>query len=101
MSEHTLGNGVGSMSRIDVLAVMDAEISALNLEGGAGVAIYALTQARDAVAELIEAARALQDAMDENDSNKFDIGPATRFLAADKRHRAALTAIALPVIGGY
>lgn len=44
----------------------------------------------DAVAELIEAGSSLQAAMDEDDSNKFDIAPAQRFFAADARHRAAL-----------
>ena len=42
--------------KIDVLAVMDAEIAALHSEGGAGVAVHALTEARAAMAALIERA---------------------------------------------
>ena len=77
------------MSRLDVLSVMQDGVADYTESGHEGLASD-MTEAHNAVAELIEAARALQDAMDENDSNKFDIGPATRFLAADKRHRAAL-----------
>ena len=80
------------MSAVDVLAVMNDcrnDLDAARMV----VAAKELAKARAAVAELIEASRALQDAMDENDSNKFDIGPATRFLAADKRHRAALARV--------
>ena len=77
------------MSPLDVLSVMQDGIADYTESGHEGLASD-MTEAHNAVAELIEAARALQDAMDENDSNKFDIGPATRFLAADKRHRAAL-----------
>ena len=77
------------MSRLDVLSVMQDGVADYTESGHDGLA-EDMSAARAAVAELIEASRALQDAMDENDSNKFDIGPATRFLAADKRHRAAL-----------
>ena len=77
------------MSPLDVLSVMQDGIADYTESGHEGLASD-MTEAHNAVAELIEAARALQDAMDENDSNKFDIGPATRFLAADKCHRAAL-----------
>lgn len=77
------------MSPLDVLSVMQDGIADYTESGHEGLASD-MTEAHNAVAELIEASRALQDAMDENDSNKFDIGPATRFLAADKRHRAAL-----------
>ena len=78
------------MSGVDVLAVLEAAILRNGHRGDNPVELRMQQEARAAVAELIEASRALQDAMDENDSNKFDIGPATRFLAADKRHRAAL-----------
>ena len=65
------------MSPLDVLSVMQDGIADYTESGHEGLASD-MTEAHNAVAELIEAARALQDAMDENDSNKFDIGPATR-----------------------
>ena len=77
------------MSPLDVLSVMQDGIADYTESGHEGLASD-MTEAHNAVAELIEASRALQDAMDENETNKFDIGPATRFLDADKRHRAAL-----------
>ena len=80
------------MSPLDVLSVMQDGIADYTESGHEGLASD-MTEAHNAVAELIEASRDLQDAMDENDSNKFDIGPATRFLAADKRHRAALARV--------
>jgi len=78
------------VSGVDVLAVLDRE-----MDGWADDSppYKQLRAARAAVAELIEASRALQDAMDEKDTNKFDIGPAARFLAADVRHRAALARV--------
>lgn len=52
-----------------------------------------VAQVLGAVAELIEAGRALQDAMDEHETNRFDIGPSRRFVEADARHRAALARV--------
>jgi hypothetical protein len=73
-----------------VLQKLDAAIGSMQMfHLGTG----AMEEARAAVAELIEASRDLQDAMDENDSNPFNPGPAARFHAADARHRAALAAV--------
>ena len=49
-----------------------------------------MMKARAAIAELIHAAKELQEAMDEHDASPFDIGPSRRFIVADARHRAAL-----------
>ncbi len=78
--------------KVDVLQILSA-----CAHGAAFGAHYATARdidaAREAVAELIEAATDLQDAMDEHDASPFDIGPSKRFIKADARHRAALAAI--------
>lgn len=79
------------MSGVDVLAVLADLVADMgDLPGTTG---HQVAQVRDAVAELIAAGKALQDGMDENETSRFDAGPAKRFLAADARHRAALARI--------
>lgn len=74
---------------VDVLAVL--RNSAAWMPNA--VYVQEMREASAAIAELIEAARDLQEAMDEHEVNAFDIGPSKRFIAADARHRAALAAI--------
>ena len=49
-----------------------------------------MTTYAEAFLELIGASQDLQDAMDEHEKDRFDIGPSKRFRAADARHRKAL-----------
>lgn len=91
------------MNAVDVLAVMDDALGVANQRLDAVVLddqpgnesvrkakVDAIFAARSAVAELIEAGVALQEAMDEPDNRPFDVGPAKRFHEADARFRAAL-----------
>ena len=85
---------------VNVLAVMDRDarhaeaywIAHGVIDGNPHQMVQESTASRAAVAELIAAATDLQEAMDEHDASPFDIGPSTRFIKADARHRAALAA---------
>ena len=84
-----------SAQPVDVLAVLDEAWFALGYLPGAD-AIKArnhVDEARAAVAELIEAAAALQEAMDEPEKGPFDSLTVKRFHEADARHRAALARV--------